>query len=446
MEKSLAYAAGDTLYLASRDGTNRRKLAKLPIGQPETLRWSPDARELRFAVSDKEEGERSSRLWQVVLGDPKFREVLPGWSRAASDWEASGRWTPKGDFFVFAAFHDGVRGLWAIHERRSIFDWDSSKPVRLTSSAEPVGRPILSPDGTKVLARVDSPVRGELVRFEPKARQFVTWPRMPGVSAGHVSFSPDGKEAAYVTYPQMNLWKMKVNGASPQQLTFGNSQAAMPQWSPDGRRIAFMGWQAGAVNAPSRISVIAATGGLPEHPVVWPGWQGVPSWSPDASVLIFGENARFFPISSSACLHQFDLRTGRTSDLPGSHGLWTARMCPSGRYIAAETPDQRKLLLYDAQKARVTTLASFSDSVIGDNPTWSRDGTYIYFDTPRSADPAIYRIRMSNNQMERVVSLKGIQRANQNLGYWIGLTPENSPLLVRQIQGSEIYSWDFVAP
>lgn len=48
--------------------------------------------------------------------------------------------------------------------------------------------------------------------------------------------------------------------------------------------------------------------------------------------------------------------------------------------------------------------------------------------------------------MERVASLKGIQRGGGNLGTWIGLTPDHLPLIVRAAGSEEIYAWDWIAP
>jgi len=206
-----------------------------------------------------------------------------------------------------------------------------------------------------------------------------------------------------------------------------------------------MGWGPG-FNTPTKIRIIPAEGGSPIEPVAWPGWQGAPTWTPDGKGLIFGENAGFYPIQPSCALHYFDLGSARTFSLPGTTGLWTARQSPKGRYIAAETRDQQTLMLYDMRTRRAFKLLSFSDSRLGDNPAWSKDGKCIYIDAPLSPDPAIYGIRIPERAIERVASLKGIQRANQAMGEWIGIAPDGSPFLVRQVQASEIYAWDWAEP
>ncbi|MGO4881259.1 MAG: hypothetical protein ACLP59_10595 [Bryobacteraceae bacterium] len=162
--------------------------------------------------------------------------------------------------------------------------------------------------------------------------------------------------------------------------------------------------------------------------------------------MIFGENGPHFPIRESCAIHLFDFQSGKTSDLPRSTGLWTARACPTGRYVAAVTRDNRKLMLYDMRTAAWTELATFADSSIGTNPTWSKDGKFVYVDAPDSSDPAIYRISVPGKRLERLVSLKGIQRVHGNMGVWMGLTPDNLPLILRATQSGEIYAWDWIAP
>jgi Tol biopolymer transport system component len=437
--KTLAYGRGSGLYLANHDGTAPRKLTPLP-GTVETPRWSSDGKHLRFIVPESKLVGDADHLWEVEIDRPIPRRLLPGWSRATHDYERPGRWTLKGDWFVFAAVHDGTAGLFAIRERVPFYAIGSSIPIRLTTDT--AGDPTPTPDGKKILAISQSPPRGELIRFDPKSGQPVVWPGMPGLSAGQVAFSPDGRQAAYASYPDLNLWTMNADGTGKRQLTFGEAKGAMPQWSPNGRRIAFMGATAGKDEI-SKICIMPADGGPPEQPVAWPGWQGIPTWTPDGNSLIFGENAHI-SLPTSCTLHKFDLKAGRTSDLPNTTGLWTARACPTGRYIAATTRDQGKLVLYDMQTARVTDLAAFPDSKVGDNPTWSKDGKFIFIDAPFAPDPAIYRIRIADKHKERVASLRNIQRAAGGIDQWIGLTPDGSPLVMRRVQGSEIYSWDWV--
>jgi hypothetical protein len=82
------------------------------------------------------------------------------------------------------------------------------------------------------------------------------------------------------------------------------------------------------------------------------------------------------------------------------------------------------------------------------SPVWSRDSQYLYFDSYPAKDAAIRRVRLSDHKLERVIDLEGFRRAESAtfLWPWMGLAPDDSPLLVRDIGTQEIYALDWEAP
>src|ERR1700730_17196839 len=77
---------------------------------------------------------------------------------------------------------------------------------------------------------------------------------------------------------------------------------------------------------------------------------------------------------------------------------------------------------------------------------WSKDGKYIYFDTGLSEGAAVYRVRVADRKLERVADLKGLRRVVFAWTPWSGVTPDGSPLLLRDISSQEVYALDFEAP
>jgi hypothetical protein len=51
-----------------------------------------------------------------------------------------------------------------------------------------------------------------------------------------------------------------------------------------------------------------------------------------------------------------------------------------------------------------------------------------------------------DRKLERLVSLKGVQRFWGELGEWTGLAPDDSLLLVRDTSNQEVYALDWQAP
>ena len=78
-------------------------------------------------------------------------------------------------------------------------------------------------------------------------------------------------------------------------------------------------------------------------------------------------------------------------------------------------------------------------------PNWSRDGKYVHFHS-FGDDAALYRVRVSDHKLERIVSLKGIRLTIGTVGTWCGLAPDDSPLVLRDVGTQEIYVLDVQHP
>ena len=78
-------------------------------------------------------------------------------------------------------------------------------------------------------------------------------------------------------------------------------------------------------------------------------------------------------------------------------------------------------------------------------PNWSRDGKYLHF-LSFGSDTALYRVRISDHKLEKIVSLKGIRPTIGMAGAWCGLAPDDSPLLLRDVGSQEIYALDLQLP
>jgi WD40 repeat protein len=98
------------------------------------------------------------------------------------------------------------------------------------------------------------------------------------------------------------------------------------------------------------------------------------------------------------------------------------------------------LKLYDFKTQKWSLLTS---SAVG-FPSWSHDGQYIYF-LRTGQDAGVERIRVPDGKVEQVTSLKGFQ-ATGYWGLWLGLTPDDEPLLLKDTGTQDIVSMDWTAP
>jgi len=237
------------------------------------------------------------------------------------------------------------------------------------------------------------------VRYDPHSKIFI--PLLGGISAGDLEFSRDGQWVTYVTYPDELLWRSRMDGSEPLQLSYPPQQAALPRWSPDGKKIAFVGRQLGK---PWKIFLTSAQGGGSEELLPENLNEIDPSWSSDGAHLAFG---RLSNSGEAQAIFVVDLKTREISTLPGSEGLFSPRWSPFGRFLAAiPSHDQGKLMLFDFQ----TQKWSEWTRDVGQMGfiSWSPDEKHLYFDTLRSTNDFFNRVRLGRREVESMVALKGI--------------------------------------
>ena len=78
--------------------------------------------------------------------------------------------------------------------------------------------------------------------------------------------------------------------------------------------------------------------------------------------------------------------------------------------------------------------------------SWTLDSRYLYFDTFLEADPAFYRVSVSDLKVERVVSLRNVRQAWTWAGPRTGLALDGSPLVLRDVGIQEVYALDVELP
>jgi serine/threonine protein kinase/Tol biopolymer transport system component len=430
--RKLVFTKDTDIFSANADGTDQRKLLSLP-DSAYAIFFSPDDQRIRFTIVAN--GQSSSSIWEARSDGTGLNQLLPNWRNPPA--EQTGDWTPDGLFYLFLSQSD----IWALPEHKSLFQRRDTAPVQLTTGPLNFSPPAPSPDGKKLFT-LGLQARGELLRFDSRSKQFVSF--LSGISAGELDFSRDGKWVTYVSYPDRALWRCRIDGTDRLQLTRAPSLAMIPRWSPDGSQILY------STSLPGKswkLSLISAQGGVP-RPILSEGEklnEIDASWSPDGSTVVFGrtEGSTGQPLNNAIFL--VDLKTSRVSQLPGSDNLFSSRWSPDGRYIAALSPDSSKLLLFDFKTQRWTDVTE----PVGPYgfPNWSLDGNYLYFDTLNTR-PTFRRVKPGQRHSELLVDLAGFARfgVSSLVGAWSGVSPDGSPLLVRDLSTQEIYALSLDVP
>ncbi len=194
------------------------------------------------------------------------------------------------------------------------------------------------------------------------------------VRVGDPRVSPDGKQIVYTvsrvdTEDDKNvteLWMVDWDGSNNLQLTYGTESASSPQWSPDGRYLAFTSSRPGKAKG-SQVWVLDRRGG--EARQVTDVKQDLSDyrWSPDAKQLLltlrekdqpesdeknakpkppkpividryhFKQDIEGYLTDKHAQLYLFDMATKKLSKLtsdPGKYEEHEAEWSPDGTMIA----------------------------------------------------------------------------------------------------------------
>jgi Tol biopolymer transport system component len=315
--------------------------------------------------------------------------------------------------------------IWALDERHPPFRRLSRTPVQLTSGPIHWDVPIPSRDGGKIFA-VGSTPRGQLVRLDLQSKQFQ--PFLGGVSAEFIDFSKDRTQIAYVTYPDGVLWRAKADGTERAQITSPPLYPMGCRWSPDGTQILFTAQRNASRNG---LYTVPARGG--NSRLLVPDVDGTGQedgyWSPDGRRLVYAVEPQYG-------LRIFDLNSGKSSEIPGSKRLFSPRWSPDGRYIAAITagpPTTIKLFNLQTQQWSILTEHTGPWGF----PSWSRDGKFIY--ALNGFGGSVQRISVPDGKSEPVFDLSGVHLIGA-VGFWFGLDPNDTPLLLRNNGTSDIYA------
>lgn len=239
--------------------------------------FSPDGQTLAF-IRIGSMGVSELYLVSVAGGDPR-RLTLDNTTLIGVAW------TPDGNDLVFRSNRGGYTTLWRIST-------SGGTPELLPVVGENAIEPTVSRH-THHLAYTRRTVDSNIWRIEVTKRrgransptQLITSTR------GDVSpqFSPDGKRIAFTSdrSGSAEIWVCDSQGLNPTQLTsFGGAHTGTPRWSPDAQHIAFDSRPEGHAD----IYVVSAEGGKPRRLTPEASEDVVPSWSSDGRWIYFGSN------------------------------------------------------------------------------------------------------------------------------------------------------------
>ena len=178
------------------------------------------------------------------------------------------------------------------------------------------------------------------------------------------------------------LFVLPLRGGLPVQITASEKAVTDPQWSPDGRRLAFVRDDA--------IWVVEADGSRESKATGHPAGTSHPRWSPDGLRLAFISRRRgwgqLWIIDAPVPRRGRPAREPRTPEptaiSPSGLDVFDFAWSPDGRTIAIagergdEAPTASPLLLVDVESREITAVDRGADWET--SPAWAADGTLLF--------------------------------------------------------------------
>jgi len=323
-----AVGSDRALMLVPSLGGPERRVADFPAGSGACLSWTPDSEWVAASVRDAPQTPYSIWLVSVATGERR-RLSSPPPGRVGDWWPSI---SPNGHSLAFARevrdfrFAPHVLSLSQDYrpegepqeltgERYAVMDgtaWTADSHAIIFSAGSPFSASLhrAPASGSQIPARLPyvlpdavepaiSPTRARLV-YSMRNLNENLWRldtrtgerRLLVGSNGYADFpqySPDGRRLAFQSNRsgEMGVWTCDADGSNCVQLTsFGKAQGGAPRWSPDGQWIAFDS----RLEGQSDIYIMQADGGslrrMPSHPAD----DVAPSWSRDGRWVYFASD------------------------------------------------------------------------------------------------------------------------------------------------------------
>jgi serine/threonine protein kinase len=369
-DRSLAWSPDDryiafwrlkerAILLVPSIGGPERRIAKLDLGGPDWsysgISWTPDARWL--VVSTRDSPNEPYGLWLLSVDTGERHRLLPLLAAAppgTQDYgpgDFHGALSPDGRVLAFArSFRDYVFHLYTVRLTRD-FQPEGAPQLLVGQSYSGVlgiawasNRDIVYGDGT-VLWRM---------RVGARSPELLSW---AGPGSALPAVAPARRLLVYAVSSETGkLWRVDLRTSERRTIVDSRHQDDTPQYSPDGRKLAFNSYRSGNSEV----------------------------WTCDAE----GTNCQ-----------QLTYFQGPTSG--------SARWSPDGRWIALDSRVEGRAQIYvipsDGGTPRRVTGGDAQNQI----PSWSRDGKWIYFESDRSGQWRIWKAPVEGGSAVQVTQKTG---------------------------------------
>ena len=381
---------GISFYTIPSLGGNERKIAEVASSRTilkasgSSIDWSPDGKTL--AVSATESPVEPNSIFLISIKTGQKQELTSPDRNGQGDY--SPRFSPNGSLIAFAkSLSSGVVELYTIPST-------GGKEKRLTFDNLTVGSDAWTEDGQEIVFSSNRGGNTTMWRIPSEGGS-----PMPvagsGENVGDIDIGKKGNNLAYSrAVENTNIWQLSLRTTAAGQkktteLISSRQKQMGPQYSPDGRSIAFVSDRSGSFE----IWVCDSDGSHPVQSTFFRGPQvGCPRWSPDGRTIAFDSREK------------------------GNGNIYVMNS--------------------NGGPPRQLTSGKFENNV----PSWSRDGRWIYFSSNRTGTFQIWKMPADGGQEVQITKNGGFVAFESSDGhdlYYAENNSNNEILRVPLIGGQE---------
>lgn len=372
---------------------------------------SPDGRQIAYALKtpDLERNEYRSAIYLVPTSGGESRQVSGGPGR-----DSMPRWSPDSTQIAFISDRTGSAQLY-------VADASVGAARQLTDLKHGVSSPAWSPRGDRlVVTSAAGSEQGDAIE---------EWPGGPIRRIDRLRYRFD--VAGYADGRAQNLWIVPLRDAAPWQLTRGTANTATPAWSPDGQQIAFVTNREDEIDLIFKshlytIAVPATSTGTNTGDAARALDQtsqnvAVPTWSPDGTRIAYiglradapagGNHGIFVIAAAGGTAEQFTAGWDRSPGVGVFSDTWSTGSAPAtlfwspdGAALFFTACDQGRVSLFRAAGEAVTTVVGGDRTVAFASA--SSDGKHLAYAAGDMLNPCdLYTCAGDGTGEERLTEL-----------------------------------------